>query len=50
MHLAGGKDLEIRRAGDGNYAKRAVFNGKSCENFTIKASEMMDGGEIVIYT
>jgi len=50
MHLAGGKDLEIRREGDGNYAKRAVFNGKSCENFTIKASEMMDGGEIVIYT
>jgi len=50
MHLANDRDLTIVREGKGVLVKRAVLNGKVLENFEFAASEMMNGGTLVLET
>ena len=50
MHLANDRDLTIVREGAGVLVKRAVLNGKVLENFEFAASEMMNGGTLVLET
>lgn len=48
-HLHNGNTLTVRREGEGIYTTKAVFDGREVENFELKASELMNGGELVIY-
>jgi len=48
MHMANGKDFAIRREGKGIYVKKAVLNGRPLEKMSFAASEMMQGGELVL--
>ncbi|MBP3323739.1 MAG: glycoside hydrolase family 92 protein, partial [Clostridia bacterium] len=48
-HLSNGKTLTVKREGDGIYSYKAVFNGKELDKMEIKASELQQGGELIIY-
>lgn len=48
-HLANGKTLTVKREGDGIYSYKAVFNGKELPDLELKASELQNGGELIIY-
>ena len=48
-HLASGNTLIVKRVGDGIYSDRATWNGEDVHNLELKASELMDGGELIIY-
>ncbi len=50
LDLASGKTLTILRRGTGAYPKSASLNGKICENLTMRASEIMQGGTLIIET
>ncbi len=46
MHLPKA-DLVIKRNGKGIYTKKVTFNGKVLEDFELKVTDMMNGGELV---
>ena len=48
-HLHNGNTLTVRREGKGIYPERATWNSSEVQNFELKASELMNGGELVIY-
>ena len=48
-HLASGNTLTVKRVGDGIYSDRATWNGAEVPGFELKASELMNGGELTIY-
>lgn len=50
LHLANGRTLIIRREGAFGTPVNAKFNGKDCASLRFTASEMMEGGELVVYT
>ena len=50
LRLANGRTLVIRREGEYTVPVSAEFNGKPCESLRFAASEMMEGGELVIHT
>ena len=50
LRLANGGTLVIRREGAYTTPVSAEFNGKPCESLRLTASEMMQGGELIIYT
>ncbi len=49
MHLSNGNDFTIRREGCGKYVSRAVLNGEVLNDFSFGVSQMMSGGELVLY-
>lgn len=50
LRLANGKTLVIRREGAYTSPISAEFNGNPCESLRFTASEMMEGGELVVHT
>jgi putative alpha-1,2-mannosidase len=50
LRLAGGGTLVIRREGAYAAPVSARFNGKLCRSLQLAASELMNGGELVICT
>ena len=48
-HLANGNTLTVKREGKGIYSYRATWNGAEVPNFELKASELMNGGELIVY-
>jgi len=50
MQLSNGRTLVIRRTGNGRYPVSASLNGMECTGLMLSASEMMNGGELIIRT
>lgn len=50
LDLASGKTLTVLRRGTGAYPKSASFNGTVCDKLTVRASEIMLGGTLIIET
>ncbi|MBR4959948.1 MAG: glycoside hydrolase family 92 protein [Clostridia bacterium] len=50
LQLANGKKLVIRRDGGSTAPVSAEWNGIPCESLRLTASDMMEGGELVIHT
>lgn len=50
LNLSSGKSIIIKRIGDGAYPTSATLNGVPCEKLMFKASDMMNGGELIINT
>jgi len=48
FHLANGNTFTVKSVGNGIYTQRATLNGRNLENFEFSASEMMNGGELII--
>lgn len=50
LQLSNGRTLVIRRTGNGRYPVSASLNGMECTGLMLSASEMMNGGELIIRT
>ena len=48
MRLAGGRELTIRRQGEGIYVKEAAFNGRRLSELALSVRAMMAGGELLL--